>query len=54
MRQRVEALELIVNSKNLMENKTGRKIKMLRYDYVEEYKDFFLQFGQNNGIEPAS
>ena len=24
---------------------------MLRYDDVEEYKDFFLQFGQNNGIE---
>ena len=23
---------------------------MLRYDHVEEYKDSFLQFGQNNGI----
>ena len=36
--------------KELMENQTGRKIKVLRYDHVEEYKDFFLQFGQNNGI----
>ena len=24
---------------------------MLRYDHVEEYKDSFLQFGQNNDIE---
>ena len=23
---------------------------MLRYDHVQEYKDSFLQFGQNNGI----
>ena len=23
---------------------------MLRYDHIEEYKDCFLQFGQNNGI----
>ena len=41
MRQRVEALELLVNWKNLMENQTGRKIKMLRSDHVEEHKDFF-------------
>jgi len=34
-----------------MENQTGRKIKVLRYDHVEEYKDSFLQFDQNNGIE---
>ena len=40
MRQRVEALEL-VKWKNLMENQTGRKIDMLHYDHVEEYKDFF-------------
>jgi len=33
-----------------MENQIGRKIKVLWYDYVEEYKDSFLQFGQNNGI----
>jgi len=24
---------------------------VLRYDHVEEYKIFFLQFDQNNGIE---
>jgi len=24
---------------------------VLRYDHVEEYKDSFLQFGLNNGIE---
>ena len=34
-----------------MKNQTSRKIKVLRYDHVEEYKDSFLQFGQNNGIE---
>ena len=49
MRQRVEALELLVKWKNLMENKTGRKIKVLRYDYVEKYEDSFLQYVQNNG-----
>jgi len=26
----------------LMENRTGRKIKVLHYDHVEEYKDSFL------------
>jgi len=50
MRQRVESLELLVKWKELMENQTGRKIKVLRYDHVEEYKNSFLQFGQNNGI----
>jgi len=35
----------------MMENHIGRKIKVLRYDHVEEYKDSFLQFDQNNGIE---
>ena len=29
----------------------SRKIKMLRYDHFEEYKDYFLQFSQNNNIE---
>jgi len=33
-----------------MENQTGRKITVLNCDHVEEYKDSFLQFGQNNGI----
>jgi len=45
MRQRVKALELLVKWKNMMKNQTGRKIKVLRYDHVEEYKDSFLQFG---------
>ena len=36
--------------KELMENQTCRKIKVLQYDHVEEYKDSFPQFGQNNGI----
>ena len=31
-----------------MENQTGRKLKMFRYDHVEEYNDSFLQFSQNN------
>jgi len=39
-----------VKWKELMENQTSRKIKVLRYDHVEEYKDSFLQFSQNNGI----
>ena len=37
MRQRVEALEL-VKWKELMDNQTGRKIKVLQYDHIEEYK----------------
>jgi len=42
MRQRVEVLELLVKWKKLIENQIGRKIKMLRYDHVEKYKDSFL------------
>ena len=34
-----------------MKNQTGKKIKVLWYYHVEKYKDSFLQFGQNNGIE---
>jgi len=34
-----------------MEKQTGRKIKVLQFDTVGEYKrDQFLQFDQNNGI----
>ena len=36
MRQRVEALELLMKWKELMENQTGRKIKVLQSDHVEE------------------
>jgi len=34
-----------------MENQTGRKIKVLQFDHVGEYKDQFLQFDQNNGMK---
>jgi len=51
MRQSVEALMLLVKSKELMENQTASKIKVLQYDHVEEYKDSFMQFGQNNDIK---
>ena len=50
IRQRVEALELSVKWKELMENQTCRKIKVLLHDQVEECNDSFLQFSQNNGI----
>ena len=39
---KVEALELLVKWKELMKNQTDRKIKMLWYDHVEEYKNSFL------------
>ena len=35
-----------------MEKQTGRKIKVLQFNNVSEYKrDQFLRFGQNNGID---
>jgi len=34
-----------------MKNQTGRKIKLLQFDHIREYKDQFLQFGQNNGMK---
>jgi len=33
-----------------MEKLISRKIKVLQFDNVGEYKDLFLQFGQNNDI----
>ena len=33
-----------------MEKQTSRNNKMLQFDHVGEYKDQFLQFGQNSGI----
>jgi len=33
-----------------MGNQNGRKIKVLQFDHVGEYKDRFLQFSQNNDI----
>ena len=35
----------------MMGKQTGRKINVLQFDHVGEYKDRFLQFVQNNGIE---
>ena len=34
-----------------MEKQTGRKIKELQIDNIERYKNQFLQFGQNIGID---
>jgi len=34
-----------------MEIQADRKIKMLQFDHIGEYKDRFLQVGQNNNIE---
>ena len=50
MRQRLEALGMLVKWKDMMEKQIGRKIKELQIDNVERYKNQFLQFGQNNGI----
>jgi len=33
-----------------MKNQTSMKFNVLQFDHVGEYKDWFLQFGQNNGI----
>ena len=35
----------------MMEKQTGRKIKVLQIDNVREYKDQFLRFSQNTGID---
>ena len=40
--------------KELMKNQTDRKIKVLRYENVEEYKNSFLQFGQKIVLLPTS
>jgi len=34
-----------------MEKQNGKKIKMFQIDNIGEYKDQFLQFGLNNGID---
>ena len=48
IRQRFEVLDMLVKWKKLMEKQTGRKIKMVQFGHFGEYKDQFLQFGQNN------
>jgi len=54
MRQRVEALELLVKWKNLMENQTSRKIKVLQYYHVKEYKNFFCNLARTMVLRPTS
>ena len=51
MRQRFEALGMLVKLKDMMEKQTGTKIKELQIDNIERYKNQFLQFGQNTGID---
>ena len=43
-------IEKQTGKKKLMEKQTSKKIKVSQFDHVGEYKDQFLQFGQNNGI----
>ena len=50
MRQRFEALGILVKWKDMMKKQTGRKIKELQIGNVEKHKNQYLQFGQNTGI----
>jgi len=51
MRQRCEAQGMLVKWKDMMEKQTTKKIKELQIGDVERYKNQFLQFGQNTGID---
>ena len=50
MRQRFEALNMLVKWKDMMEKQTGRKIKELQIGNLERYKNQFLRFRQNTSI----
>ena len=50
MRQRCEALDMLVKWKGIMEKQTSRKIKELQIGNVERYRNQFLRFVQNTGI----
>jgi len=50
MKQRFEALCMLVKWKDMMVKQTGRKIKEPQIGNVEKYKNQFLKFGQNTGI----
>ena len=50
MRQRYEALDMLVKWKGRMEKQTGRKIKELHIGNVERDMNQFLRFSQNTGI----
>ena len=54
MRQRCEALDMLVKWKGRMEKQTGRKIKELQIGNVERNMNQFLRFGQNTGIGTTS
>ena len=45
MRQRFEALSMLVKWKDMIEKQTGRKIKELQIGNVERYKNRLLRFG---------
>ena len=42
---------MLVKWKNIMEKQTDRKIKVLQINNVGEYRDQFIWFGQNTGID---
>ena len=46
MRQRSEALDMLVKWIGRMEKQTGRKIKELQIGNVERYMNQFLRFGR--------
>jgi len=50
MRQSCESLGILVKWKDMMEKQTGGKME-LQIGNVEKYKNQFLQFGQNTGID---
>ena len=50
MRQRCEALDMLVKWKGIMEKQTGMKIKEVQIGNVEKDMNHFLRFGQNTGI----
>jgi len=50
MRQRFEALGMLMKWKDMIEKQTDRTIKKLQIGNVERYKNQFLQVGQNASI----
>ena len=50
MRQRSEALDMLVKWRGRMEKQIGRKIKELQIGNVERDMNQFLRFGPNTGI----
>ena len=50
MRQRGEALDVLMKWRGKMERQIGRKVKELHIGNVGRDMNQFLQFGQNTGI----